>query len=97
MTDWEYLKSLPGTHKWPELVEILAQHHFDMSTWAALPPCYWLARLMAEVGELAAAIAADHEHPWELEACQVASIAVNMLKIHGLPLRALSTEPKEET
>lgn len=95
MSDWEYLKSLPGTHNWPDIVEILAQRHSDGDTWAALPLCYWLARLMAEVGELAAAIVSKHEHPWEMEAAQIASLAINMLKVHGLPLWAIESEPKE--
>jgi len=97
MSDWERLKTLKGQESalqaaWPEIVDLLSQWHMEKDTWATLPPCYWLARLTAEVGELAAAIADKHEHPWELEAAQVASIALSMLKVHGLPLAALIAE-----
>ena len=92
MSDWERLKTLTGQETWPEIVDLLCQWHQEKGTWATLPPCYWLARLTAELGELAAAIAADHEHPWELEAAQIAAIAINMLRVHGLPLAALIAE-----
>ena len=92
MGDWERLKTLKGQATWPGIVDLLVCWHMEKDTWATLPPCYWLARLTAEVGELAAAIASDHEHPWELEAAQVAAIAINMLRVHGLPLAALIAE-----
>lgn len=98
MSDWEYIKSLPAFCDWHTVVELLVLRHVEKETWKTLPPCFWLARLVAEVGELAAAIASDHEHPWELEAAQIAAIAINMLRWHGRSLDVLrQDEPKEET
>jgi len=79
--DWEIAEILQKSHSWLQISEYLREEHRDL--WAELPPCYWLVRLVAEMGELAAAIADEHEHPWELEAAQIAAIAQNMLRHHG--------------
>jgi len=96
MSNWEYLKSLPGVYTWPEVIEILVRRHGDRGTWQSLPRLVWLGRLMAEIAELVAAVADDHEHSWEFEAAQIASICINMLRWHGLPMAALEAAREEE-
>lgn len=76
--DFGIVWKLPIARWIPTLVE----RHADL--WADKSEEYWLMRLMSELGELAAALANDHEHPWQLEAAQVAAIATNMLKHKGL-------------
>ena len=40
---------------------------------------YWCLRLIQEVGELSASLAADHEHTPEYELTQIAGISINWL------------------
>jgi NTP pyrophosphatase (non-canonical NTP hydrolase) len=47
--------------------------------WRDKPDDYWLARLMQEVGELASALADDHDDTPEHELAQIASICLNWL------------------
>jgi len=48
-------------------------------TWRGGADCYWLAKLVEEVGELAVAIVGIHEHTVEHELDQIGSICMNWL------------------
>lgn len=48
--------------------------------WRDRPDSYWLARLVEEVGELAAALEGRHEHTPELELEQIGGIVINWLE-----------------
>ena len=50
-----------------------------MHDWRGMPSYYWLTRLVEEVGELAQALTARHEHSPDYELLQIASIAINWL------------------
>lgn len=63
--------------RWEAVPHLLRLKHADQ--WVDQPMEYWFARFVAEVGELGAALAHDHEHPWQLEAAQCAAILLNML------------------
>ena len=84
--DYEYVRTQP-VESW---VALLVQRHSTL--WQSESLEYWLCRLVSEVGELAAALSDQHEHPWQLEAAQVAAIATNMLKHHGQALDAAQAQ-----
>ncbi len=92
MNDWEWFKEQGELASWPGLVDQLVCRHIEKATWESLPLQFWLARLTGEVGELANAVVGEHEHPWELEALQVAAICINMLRLHSRPMHVLKEE-----
>ena len=47
--------------------------------WRGKDDAYWFYRLLEEVGELGTSLANDHDHPPELELCQIGSICLNWL------------------
>ena len=51
--------------------------------WRELPETFWLARLVEEVGELAASTVNDHEHTPDVELAQIAGICINWLEMRG--------------
>jgi len=57
------------------LQQLYAMHWRDRSS------DYWLKKLMQEVGELASALAGDHEDPAEWELMQIRAICGNWLRM----------------
>lgn len=51
--------------------------------WRDKPESYWLMRLIQEIGELASALANDHEHTPDHELEQIASITLNWLEMRA--------------
>lgn len=47
--------------------------------WREMPVSYWIAKLVQEVGEAAAASVGDHKDPLEWELIQIKAICGNML------------------
>lgn len=74
MKDYEFLCGRPVVTWVPFLV---ARHGH---LWEGESLEYWVMRLEEEMTELVQAVEGRHEHPWELEAAQVAAIAINMLR-----------------
>ena len=67
---------------YPEVLDaVLALKEQHSITWRLRPEPYWCARLMQEVGELAAALVNDHEHSPDWELTQIASICLNWLEM----------------
>jgi hypothetical protein len=62
------------------VLELKSQH---AHTWRDKPEDYWLARLMAEVGELAGALVGDHDDEPEWELTQIAAICINWLELRA--------------
>jgi hypothetical protein len=66
-----------------ELREVLALAAEHAHRWVDRDGAYWCQRLMQEVGELASALAGDHDDSPEHELRQVASIAINWLRLRA--------------
>jgi hypothetical protein len=60
--DWLEMNAIVIARESPVLDEVLAQQFRYSTHWRDKPEGYWLARLMEEVGELAAASVGDHQH-----------------------------------
>ena len=70
--------NIPAQIDWILYSEHLEQTHH--TTWQERDENYWLQRLVQEVGELASALAADHDDPPEWELMQIRAIAGNWLR-----------------
>ena len=60
------------------VLDLMRQHD---QTWHDESQGYWLMRLVEEVGELASSMAGHHEDPIDWEVMQIASIALNWLRL----------------
>ncbi len=69
--------SIPTGVGWIEYSEKLEHDHGR--TWQYRDENYWLKRLMQEVGELASALAGEHDDPPEWELMQIRAICGNWL------------------
>ncbi len=72
---------LSGRNIDPPAQAVLAVASYYRSNWQTCDNSYWLARLMQEVGELSSSLVGDHRDPPEHELLQVASIALNWLRL----------------
>lgn len=60
----------------PVVINLTNQHS---NYWRDKSDDYWFYKLLEEVGELGASLANEHEHPPELELCQISAICLNWL------------------
>ncbi len=70
----------------PTVLEVLALKDQHKATWRRRPETFWLARLVAEVGELSLALLGTeptkpHLHTPDSELKQIAAIAMNWLEM----------------
>lgn len=61
--------------------EVLELRRKYSAKWRDRDEHYWMERLMQEVGELASALAGDHDDPPEWELKQIAAICINWLEM----------------
>lgn len=61
--------------------KVLAKADANNARWRDRDEHYWFARLTQEVGELGSSLVGDHRDPPEWELIQIASIAVNWLRM----------------
>ncbi len=85
-----------------EALRLKEQHR---ATWRDEPETYWLARLIAEIGELSLALCGDkptkpHHHNPDMELAQIAAIVLNWLEMREdhrcTMLTALGDDPRTD-